>query len=138
MPVYLEHVQQASEQDLIDLQKLYADYPVDFSFDALQQHLQATPGTRLFAGRFNDRLLGAVALTEDGDTALLDHLCVRKLTRQRTVGRELLRNLMAQHPYKQFQFTSCIDDAGVDGLFAHFGFNKSLDGDKPTYTLTAD
>ena len=44
----------------------------------------------LIAGRFNDRLLGAALLTPGDRAWHLSHLCVRRITRQRGVGRRLL------------------------------------------------
>lgn len=93
MPVYVESVTQPSPQDLTDLAKIYADAPEWLltpyaSADALIA--AALADGSLIAGRFNDRLLGA-ALLQRGDQAWrLSHLCVRKVTRKRGVGRRLL------------------------------------------------
>lgn len=50
----------------------------------------------LIAGRFNDRLLGAALLQRSDDAWRLSHLCVRKLTRKRGVGRRLLEETQRQ------------------------------------------
>jgi len=99
MPVYVESVTQPSPQDLTDLAKIYADAP-DWllapysSADTLIA--AALADGSLIAGRFNDRLLGA-ALLQRGDYAWrLSHLCVRKLTRKRGVGRRLLEETQRQ------------------------------------------
>ena len=99
MPVYVESVTQPSPQDLTDLAKIYADAPEWLltpyaSADALIA--AALADGSLIAGRFNDRLLGA-ALLQRGDQAWrLSHLCVRKLTRKRGVGRRLLEETQRQ------------------------------------------
>ena len=99
MPVYVESVTQPSPQDLTDLAKIYADAPEWLlapyaSAEALIE--AALADGSLIAGRFNDRLLGA-ALLQRGDAAWrLSHLCVRKLTRKRGVGRRLLEETQRQ------------------------------------------
>jgi len=99
MPVYVESVTQPSPQDLTDLAKIYADAPEWLlapyaSAEALIE--AALADGSLIAGRFNDRLLGA-ALLQRGDQAWrLSHLCVRKVTRKRGVGRRLLEETQRQ------------------------------------------
>jgi len=99
MPVYVESVSQPSPQDLTDLAKIYADAP-DWllapysSADTLIA--AALADGSLIAGRFNDRLLGAALLQRGDDAWRLSHLCVRKLTRKRGVGRRLLEETQRQ------------------------------------------
>lgn len=49
-----------------------------------------TAGGAFLCARFNDRLIGAVALRDDGKAWWLSHFCVRKPTRRRGVGSRLL------------------------------------------------
>ncbi|MBA1227577.1 aspartate 1-decarboxylase autocleavage activator PanM [Stutzerimonas stutzeri] len=99
MPVYVESITQPSSQDLTDLAKIYADAP-DWllapysSADTLIA--AALADGSLIAGRFNDRLLGAALLQRGDDAWRLSHLCVRKLTRKRGVGRRLLEETQRQ------------------------------------------
>ncbi len=99
MPVYVESITQPSPQDLTDLAKIYADAP-DWllapysSADTLIA--AALADGSLIAGRFNDRLLGAALLQRGDDAWRLSHLCVRKLTRKRGVGRRLLEETERQ------------------------------------------
>lgn len=99
MPVYVESITQPSPQDLTDLAKIYADAP-DWllapysSADTLIA--AALADGSLIAGRFNDRLLGAALLQRGDDAWRLSHLCVRKLTRKRGVGRRLLEETQRQ------------------------------------------
>ncbi len=99
MPVYVESVTQPSPQDLTDLAKIYADAPNWLlapysSADTLIA--AALADGSLIAGRFNDRLLGAALLQRGDDAWRLSHLCVRKLTRKRGVGRRLLEETQRQ------------------------------------------
>ncbi len=93
MPVIVETLNSPSEQDRADLAKIYADAP-DWLLapyaDAATLVERGLAEGLLVAGRFNDRLLGA-ALVERGEPAWrLSHLCVRKVTRHRGVGRRLV------------------------------------------------
>ncbi|EWC41487.1 aspartate 1-decarboxylase autocleavage activator PanM [Stutzerimonas stutzeri] len=99
MPVYVESVTQPSPQDLTDLAKIYADAPEWLltpyaSADALIA--AALADGSLIAGRFNDRLLGAALLQRGDEAWRLSHLCVRKVTRKRGVGRRLLEETQRQ------------------------------------------
>ncbi|TLX58920.1 aspartate 1-decarboxylase autocleavage activator PanM [Stutzerimonas nosocomialis] len=93
MPVLVEAVGTPSAQDRIDLAKIYADAPAWLlaPYDTAEALIEAGLASgRLIAGRFNDRLLGA-ALLQPGEQAWqLSHLCVRRVTRRRGVGRRLL------------------------------------------------
>lgn len=96
MPVTLQEVDlpawEADAQVRLDLVRIYADAPAErlpLPVDAfIDQHLAA--GHRFSCARFNDRLLGAVAVTLGPEARWLSHLCVRKTTRRRGVGSRLL------------------------------------------------
>ncbi len=124
MPVVLEQVDNPSEQDLIDLEKLYNDYPTDLRFNDLQDLLGNRSDISLYGARFNARLLAAVTTSPEEEGLKLDHLCVRSVTRQRNVARELLRQLINDHNSTQFVFESCIDDTAIERLFTSAGFDK--------------
>ena len=93
MPVVVEFVRQPSAQDRLDLAKIYAEAP-DWLLAPYNdaQHLldSLLDSGQLLAGRFNDRLLGAALLQRGDDHWRLSHLCVRKVTRKRGVGRRIL------------------------------------------------
>lgn len=96
MPVTLHHVDRAAweadAQVQVDLARIYADAPQErlpSAVDAfIDDHLAA--GHAFLCARFNDRLLGAVAVRDDGVAWWLSHFCVRKPTRRRGVGSRLL------------------------------------------------
>lgn len=96
MPVTLHFVDQAAwaadAQAQQDLQRIYADAPADrlpgAVDDFIHDHLVA--GHCFGCARFNDRLLGAVAIRSDSEAWWLSQLCVRKTTRRRGVGSRLL------------------------------------------------
>lgn len=122
MPVTLETIRKASSQDLIDLDKIYLDYPTDFRWQDIQTALQQDKTLKLFGARFNARLLGAISCQQAEGYIELNHLCVRKVTRNRHVARDLLRLLIAQYPSQKIIFNSCIEDEGIRRLLEQAGF----------------
>ncbi|WP_458524567.1 GNAT family N-acetyltransferase [Onishia taeanensis] len=106
MPVTLLKVAKAEwERDpqlALDLSRIYADAPAERlplpADDYIRDQLERQ-GT--FCGaRFNDRLLGAVAMTEIDDAWWLSHLCVRKTTRRRGVASRLV-TLICQEAFRE-------------------------------------
>ncbi len=99
MPVHLEWVESPSDQDWIDLNKLYLDAPKGWISNenaqpaqnyVLQKHQQ---GYKVVAGRFNDRLIATALLkvnSEKVNAYYLEDMCVRALTRERGVAKQLL------------------------------------------------
>ncbi len=93
MPVFVETITEPSSQDLVDLAKIFADAPAWLLLphsDAEALIQAALAEGNLIAGRFNDRLLGAALLRRDTRHWQLSHLCVRKITRRRGVGRRII------------------------------------------------
>ena len=91
MKLTILRLQQLSDQDRIDLGKIWPH--VDG--DALQKKLNENH--RLYAARFNARLLAAVELDIRGTQGELSGLEVRDVTRRRGVGRYLLEEVIAQN-----------------------------------------
>ena len=97
MPVHLEHISQPTEQDWIDLGKIYTDAPQEWLSNAsdikasLQQLLDK--GTWIIAGRFNSRLLGALQAEKEGNNIILRNFCVRKVTVNRGVAHQMLHHM---------------------------------------------
>ncbi len=125
MPVTLENIKKPTEQDLIDLNKIYLDYPGELRWTALEKELEKSPAITLYGARFNARLLAAISFTEYENHIELNHLCVRKVTRQRHVARDLLRLSMAQAPAKKLIFNSCLEDEGLTQLLLQAGFSQN-------------
>lgn len=96
MPVTLHQVDHAcwasDPQVASDLSRIYADapperLPLPFE-DYIRRHLESRG---IFCcARFNERLLGAVAVEFDDEAWWLSNFCVRKTTRRRGVGSRLL------------------------------------------------
>lgn len=97
MPVHLEHISQPTEQDWIDLGKIYTDAPQEWLSDAndIKASLEKllTNGIWLIAGRFNARLLGAMQAEKNGNNITLSHFCVRKITINRGVAHQMLHHM---------------------------------------------
>ncbi|PKA30218.1 PanD regulator PanM [Cedecea lapagei] len=79
-----------SDQDHIDLGKIWPEYsPSSLTVD--ETH-------RIYAARFNERLLGAVRVTLSGTDGALDSLRVREITRRRGVGQYLIEEVIRDNP----------------------------------------
>lgn len=85
--IRLEHF---SDQDLIDLGKIWPEYSAA-SLSVDETH-------RIYAARFNERLLGAVRVTLSGTEGALDSLRIRDVTRRRGVGKYLLEEVFHDNP----------------------------------------
>lgn len=112
-----------SEQDIIDLGKIWPEYT--------PSALQLDDGHRVYAAKFNDRLLGAVRVTLSGTQGELDSLCVRELTRRRGVGQYLLEELMRDNPgVSDWRMKDVgVEDRGVMAAFMQaLGFRAQTDG----------
>lgn len=79
-----------SDQDLIDLGKIWPEYSAS-SLSVDETH-------RIYAARFNERLLGAVRVTLSGTQGALDSLRVRDITRRRGVGQYLIEEVFRENP----------------------------------------
>ena len=103
MPIVVEHLHAASDQDRQDLEKIYSDAPSELFAPFADAVALIDSGLRertLIAARFNDRLLGAAHLVRNDCNLLLSHLCVRKPTRRRGVAERLVSEagkLAGQH-----------------------------------------
>ncbi|MDI4639183.1 MULTISPECIES: acetyl-CoA sensor PanZ family protein [Halomonadaceae] len=102
MPVTLLKVTKAEwERDpqlALDLARIYADVPAErlpLPPDDYIRDQFARQGT-FCCGRFNDRLLGAVAMNVVDDAWWLSNLCIRKTTRRRGVASRLVTLICQQ------------------------------------------
>jgi len=112
-----------SEQDQIDLAKIWPEYsPVSLDIDDTH---------RIYAARFNDRLLAAVRVTLRGTEGVLDSLRVRDVTRRRGVGQYLVEEVMRDNPAMTSWWIADIgvEDRAVMAAFAQaLGFTAQQDG----------
>lgn len=94
---------ECSAQDEIDLAKIWPEYS--------SASLTLSESHRIYAAKFNDRLLGAVRVTLAGTEGALDSLRVREITRRRGVGQYLVEEMIRDNPEITGWWMS---DAGVD------------------------
>lgn len=133
MPVHMEWIESPSEQDWVDLNKLYKEAPAHW-FD---QPGSATTGDaktyidaktrasyQLLAGRFNDRLISAAALKPSGKNSFeIEDLCVRQVTQERGVAKQLLVRI-CQWADESQNVLKVRDEADEYGILAQFGFMR--------------
>ena len=112
-----------SDQDHIDLNKIWPEYsPSSLTVD--ETH-------RIYAARFNERLLGAVRVTLSGTQGALDSLRVREVTRRRGVGQYLIEDVIRDNPSVTSWWMADVgvDDRGVMAAFMQaLGFTAQSNG----------
>ncbi|MFV9670612.1 aspartate 1-decarboxylase autocleavage activator PanM [Pantoea sp. ARC607] len=91
MKLTIQRVTMLTAQDRIDLGKVWPD----LEMEKLAQHLDERH--RLYAARFNDRLLAGLLLEIAGTHGKIQRLTVRDVTRRRGVGQYLLEETMRQN-----------------------------------------
>ncbi|MGU3525504.1 aspartate 1-decarboxylase autocleavage activator PanM [Enterobacteriaceae bacterium C23F] len=104
-----------SEQDIIDLSKIWPEYTA--------ASLQMDEEHRIYAARFNERLLGAVRVTMKEGQGALDSLRIREVTRRRGVGQYLVEEVMRTNPSINSWW---IADVGVEDRDAMTAFMQAL------------
>ena len=139
MPIYLQWLDTPSEQDCVDLEKLYADAPADWLSDSNQSCATDWASTRvacgdsLALGRFNDRIVCAAWVVKAADLELRQHsyeikqLCVRSITRERGVAKQLLVRL-CQWAGETQSSLYIADEAGKLSNLYELGFVQYLQG----------
>ncbi len=110
LPVHIEWIESPSEQDWLDLEKLYKDAPGQW-FEGVCEHtakdyiaIKKQQDFKIVAGRFNDRLIvGATLKAQEGQSSyLIEELCVRSATRKRGVARQMLVRLCQWSSEKKY------------------------------------
>ena len=112
-----------SAQDLIDLGKIWPEYSAS-SLSVDETH-------RIYAARFNERLLGAVRVTLSGTQGALDSLRVRDITRRRGVGQYLIEEVIRENPDVSSWWMADVgvEDRSVMAAFMQaLGFTAQADG----------
>lgn len=125
MKLTIQRLASLTAQDRIDLAKVWPE------IDIVQLEAQLSDSQRLYAARFNDRLLAALQLTLSGTQGKITHLNVREVTRRRGVGQYLLEETIAQNSALADWWIADDGDAaqGVRAAFMQAcGFRAQADG----------
>ena len=93
MKLTIEKLTQFSEQDHIDLGKIWQDARYQ---SALKNEINNE--NILFVARFNERLLAACWVKLSGEKAVITDFMVREVTRRRGVGHYLLTQCLSAYP----------------------------------------
>ncbi|MCS2171116.1 aspartate 1-decarboxylase autocleavage activator PanM [Scandinavium sp. TWS1a] len=112
-----------SEQDHVDLGKIWPEYS--------SSSLQMDDQHRIYAARFNERLLGAVRVTLQGTQGALDSMRIREVTRRRGVGKYLLEEVLCENPGIDSWWMADVgvEDRGVMAAFMQaLGFTAQQGG----------
>ncbi|MCU6672202.1 aspartate 1-decarboxylase autocleavage activator PanM [Leclercia adecarboxylata] len=123
MKLTIHRLENFSDQDHIDLNKIWPEYsPSSLTVD--ETH-------RIYAARFNERLLGAVRVTLSGTQGALDSLRVREVTRCRGVGQYLIEEVIRDNPSVTSWWMADVgvEDRGVMAAFMQaLGFTAQENG----------
>ncbi|MGK3495968.1 aspartate 1-decarboxylase autocleavage activator PanM [Citrobacter youngae] len=115
MKLTIVRLENFSDQDLIDLGKIWPEYSAS-SLSVDETH-------RIYAARFNERLLGAVRVTLSGTQGALDSLRVRDITRRRGVGQYLIEEVIRVNPDVSSWWMA---DVGVEDRSVMAAFMQAL------------
>ena len=123
MKLTIHRLETFSDQDHIDLNKIWPEYsPSSLNVDDTH---------RIYAARFNERLLGAVRVTLSGTQGALDSLRVREVTRRRGVGQYLIEEVIRDNPSVASWWMADVgvEDRGVMAVFMQaLGFRAQSNG----------
>jgi len=115
MKLTIVRLENFSDQDLIDLGKIWPEYSAS-SLSVDETH-------RIYAARFNERLLGAIRVTLSGTQGALDSLRVRDITRRRGVGQYLIEEVIRENPDVSSWWMA---DVGVEDRSVMAAFMQAL------------
>lgn len=118
MKLTIQKLTSLSAQDLIDLAKIWPEQ-TESDWQASLQNDRA-----LFAAVFNERILGAVKITLDGNQAELSDLLVRDVTRRRGVGLYLMEDVQAQLPQVKSWTMKAEPESVLDAFMQACGFRN--------------
>lgn len=100
MPVKLEHIRQPDAADWQDIAKIQQDAGTEILLPAaLESALQQ--GHWLVAARFNDRLVGVILCSQNGDMVTLEYAAVRSITQRRGVMHQTITLLQQWADHEQ-------------------------------------
>lgn len=112
MPVLLEHIHEPTPADWVDLEKIHLDTPENgFTSDKDQLKQWFKEGGWVMAGRFNDRIVGALLAKNIDGEVQLSQAGVRTITQRRGVMHQLLHFICVWA--KQEQQTIRINDCSL-------------------------
>jgi GNAT superfamily N-acetyltransferase len=118
MKLTIQKLNSLSAQDLIDLAKIWPEQsPAEWQSWLSGSHA-------LFAATFNERLLAAVKISLTGESAELQDLLVREVTRRRGVGLYLIEDMQAQLPQVKSWTMKAEPEPVLDAFMQACGFSK--------------
>ena len=118
MKLTIQKLTSLSAQDLIDLAKIW---PAQTESD---WHASLQNDRALFAAVFNERILGAVKITLDGNQGELSDLRVREVTRRRGVGLYLMEDVQVQLPQVKSWTMKAEPEPVLDAFMQACGFHN--------------
>jgi hypothetical protein len=122
MKLTIQKLDSLSPQDVLDLAKIWPEQ----SPSEWQSWLSGNRA--LFAAKFNERLLAAVKVSLAGESAEMQDLLVREVTRRRGVGLYLVEDTLAQMPEISHWTMKAAAEPVLDAFMLACKFHKTADG----------
>ncbi len=125
MPVRLEHISTPTAADWLDLEKIHLDTgTAGFAADRATLEQWLADGGWVMAGRFNDRIIGALLARETSQGIELSQAGVRTVTQRRGVMHQMLHFIQrwAGEEGKVLSITACPD--ALQPALDHRGFTS--------------
>ena len=110
MPVRLEHIHTPTAADLADLEKIHNETASDgFTLNSEQLSEFLASGGWIMAGRFNDRIIGALLAQAEGNDVVLSNAGVRAITQRRGVMHQMIHHIsrFAEQEHKRLVIRHC-------------------------------
>jgi len=122
VPVRLEHLTSPTAEDWADLAKIQSDTRPHGFASAIELEQWITPQRWIIAGRFNDRLVGALLAEQEGDVVTLSQAGVRTITQRRGVMHQLLHFLCRWADESSFELRLHTDSDDFSAALQKRGF----------------
>ncbi|MDF1764006.1 MAG: acetyl-CoA sensor PanZ family protein [Oleibacter sp.] len=114
MPVRLEHIQQPTDADWNDLHKIRTETSPLGLVVAGELEDWLDNQHWIIAGRFNDRIIGALLAERTGaQTVILTGAGVRTITQKRGVMHQMMHFIQQWAEQESLQLLVCLDDVNV-------------------------
>lgn len=122
MPVKLEHLTQLSDADWVDLEKIQTE-TAPYGLATAADLKNWSDDTHWFiAGRFNDRIIGALLAEKSGDVITLRDAGVRQITQRRGVMHQMVHFMQKWAEESSFSLEVKVSDDSLRTALLKRGF----------------
>lgn len=125
MPVKLEHLTQPNDADWVDLEKIQTE-TAPYGLAAATDLKNWPDATHWFiAGRFNDRIIGALLAEKSGDVITLSDAGVRQITQRRGVMHQMVHFIQKWADESGYSLAAKVSDDSLKSALLKRNFNAA-------------